>query len=473
MNEITRRGNPFFLATVFCLLFFAAGQLQAASLPDLVPLVKKLKPVVVNISTTQTAASSEEKEMPEGLRNSPFEEFFRHFLDKIPKESFKSRSLGSGVLIDAKGFILTNNHVVADADKIMVRLFDEREFPAKVVGRDSKTDLALIQIEAGGDLPVAKLGDSEKAEVGSWVVAIGNPFGLDATVTAGIISARGRMIGSGPYDNFLQTDAAINPGNSGGPLFNLDGEVIGINTAIFSRSGGSMGIGFAIPINMAKPVVEQLKKDGRVTRGWLGVRIQTVTAELAKALGLDHKKGALVASVEPDSPALKAGVMSGDVIVQFNGHDVQHMKELPAIVAQTEVGKVVPMKVIRNGKIKTIRVVVAVLEEGEKKEVRGFHRNEMTSIGMTVQPLTAEMMERLNVPDGTQGVIVTEVDKKGVAGESEVRPGDVIIEINRRPVKSLSDYKQLTKIIKPGSNVLILLLRGGDPHFLAIQIPHK
>jgi serine protease Do len=480
MNKMTQHiyRFGFVLFTAFCLLFLLPGVSQAASLPDLVPLIKKLKPVVVNISTTQNAPSRDGGEMPEGLRNSPFEEFFRQFLDRMPKEDFKSRSLGSGVLIDSKGYIITNNHVVADADKITVRLFDEREFSAKVVGRDEKTDLALIRIEADGDLPQAKLGNSDKTEVGSWVVAIGNPFGLEATVTAGIISAKGRMIGNGPYDNFLQTDAAINPGNSGGPLFNLDGEVIGINTAIISRSGGSMGIGFASPINMAKLIIKQLKESGRVTRGWLGVRIQTVTPELAKALGMKHKQGALVASVEPDSPAHKAGVLAGDVIVQFNGLDVHRMKELPAVVAQIPVGKSVPMKVFRDGRLKTIRVVVAELHEeassgAEKAKKRVTDHGKVNSMDMTVQALNMEMKGQLNVPKGTSGVLVTEVKKGGLAGESGIHPGDVIVEIDRKPVKSLSDFKKTTKKLNPGRNLLILLLRGGDPHFMAILIPQK
>ncbi|MBF0446883.1 MAG: DegQ family serine endoprotease [Magnetococcales bacterium] len=462
---------------LFSLSLFSPTSTQAASFPDLVPLVKKLKPVVVNISTSQNLVSDNENELPNGLRNSPFEEFFRQFLDNMPKESLQSRSLGSGVLIDAKGYIVTNNHVVADADEITVRLFDEREFSAKVVGRDSKTDLALIRIEADESLPAANLGDSSKAEVGSWVVAIGNPFGLDATVTAGIISAKGRMIGSGPYDNYIQTDAAINPGNSGGPLFNLDGEVIGINTAIFSRSGGSMGIGFAIPVNMAKPVISQLKESGRVTRGWLGVRIQTVTPELAKALGMPEKQGALVASVESDSPALKAGVKAGDVILRFNGQDVHRMKELPAIVARTPVGESVPMEIFRNGRNQTIRVVIAEMEEEEEAPVHGKaapnRRDVVSALGLTVQPINPGLSEQLSLPEGTQGVVVAEVDKNSVSAHSEIQTRDVIVEIDRKPIRSLSDFSEATKDQTPGRNLLILLLRGGDPHFLAIQIPRK
>ncbi|MBF0357773.1 MAG: DegQ family serine endoprotease [Magnetococcales bacterium] len=479
MNKTAKKilvNNCSVFVAVFTLLILFPLGLHATTFPELVPLIKKLKPVVVNISITQTASNKKSRELLGGLRNSPFEEFFRQFLDKIPEESFTSRSLGSGVLIDSKGYIVTNNHVVSDADEIMVRLFDEREFSAKVVGRDKKTDLALIQIDADGGLPVAKLGDSDSAEVGSWVVAIGNPFGLEATVTAGIISATGRMIGNGPYDDFLQTDAAINPGNSGGPLFNLDGEVIGINTAIMSRSGGSMGIGFAIPINMARSVIKQLKENGKVTRGWLGVRIQTVTPELAAALGMKQKHGALVASVEPDSPAEKSGILAGDVIVRFDGRKVHRMKELPGVVAKVPVGKSVPMQIFRDGQLKTIRVVVAVLDDTESGGGRTSNKpreNKLSAIGLTVQPLLPAMLEQLNVPKKTKGVVVSDVDKGGIGAESGIRPGDVIIEIDRKAVRSMSDFNSATKKLKPGSTLLILLLRGGDPHFMAVQIPNK
>ncbi|MBF0381361.1 MAG: DegQ family serine endoprotease [Magnetococcales bacterium] len=473
-RHFSRRFAAVFVAAL-SLIFLTSLPSSAASLPDLVPLVKRLKPVVVNISTKQKIPAKHGKgeDMLDGLKNSPFEKFFRQFLENMPKENFSSRSLGSGVLIDAKGYIVTNDHVVADANEIMVRLFDEREFSAKVVGRDKKTDLALIQIDAEEDLPIAKFGDSDKAEVGSWVVAIGNPFGLEATVTAGIISATGRMIGNGPYDNFLQTDAAINPGNSGGPLFNLDGEVVGINTAIMSRTGGSMGIGFAIPINMAKSVIQQLKESGRVTRGWLGVRIQTVTPQLAKALGMKRKYGALVASVEPDSPAEKSGVLAGDVIIRFDGRDVRRMKELPAVVAKIPVGRSVPMEVFRNGKRKTIMVVVAELKDPAKKIESKKTRDKVATLGMTVQPLTPSLIDQLNVPDTSSGVVVSEVNKEGIAYEAGIRPGDVIVQIDRKPMLNLDDFEKATTDRDPGSSLLLYLLRRGDPHFMAIQIPRK
>ncbi|MBF0191072.1 MAG: DegQ family serine endoprotease [Magnetococcales bacterium] len=467
---------------VLCLaVAFPAG---AANLPDLVPLVKKLQPVVVNISSSQNAkpASRQDKAMPMPHLpkggESQLDEFFRRFFEQGPdQQPFPSRSLGSGVIIDESGYILTNHHVVDEADEIQVRLSDEREFTATVVGRDAKSDLALIRIKTDGKLPVADLGDSEKAEVGSWVVAIGNPFGLEASVTVGIISARGRSIGNGPYDNFLQTDAAINPGNSGGPLFNLQGEVIGINTAIFSRSGGNMGIGFAIPINMAKSIVAQLRSSGKVTRGWLGVRIQTVTKELAEALGLGAQRGALVASVEPKSPAELAGVVAGDVIVRFDGHEVGRMKELPAVVAETPVNKKVTMEVIRNGAAKTLNVVVATMrdEDGEASEESGQAESstDRNVMGVSVQPLSAELRARLELPAEANGVVVAAVENGSPAEYAGVRAGDLIQEVNRKPVKTVHDFRAMAAKLEPGQTLLVLVQRGGEPLFMAIQLPAK
>ncbi|MBF0583995.1 MAG: DegQ family serine endoprotease [Magnetococcales bacterium] len=465
--------------TRFCLgLWLLVGSLflvlppgaEAASLPDLVPLVKKLKPVVVNISTTHNPHLQKGGQgMPEGFGGRPLDELFRRFFDQLPQESLKSRSLGSGVIIDSAGYILTNNHVVADADDILVRLPDDREFAAKVVGKDSKTDLALIRIEGAGTLPAAQMGDSDKAEVGSWVIAIGNPFGLETTVTAGIISAKGRIIGSGPYDNFLQTDAAINPGNSGGPLFNLDGDVIGINTAIFSRSGGNMGIGFAIPVNMAKAVLEQLKSTGRVTRGWLGVRIQAVTHELAKALGLSKRQGALVASVEAGSPAQKAGIIAGDVVVRFNGHEIAHMNELPAIVAETSIGKTVQVDVIRAGKSLTLDVVVAELKE-KAGEVAAADKGDASSFGVSVRTLTPELREQLDLDESVRGVVVSAVEGGSNAAAAGVQVKDVIAEINRKPVRDIADFRRALQNAKADDALLILLFRAGEPLYLAVQM---
>ena len=471
-----KRQRPLLWLFLGLVWLFSAGAAEAAAgLPDLVGLVKKLKPVVVNISTTQNHTKGVHgggKMSPDAFKNSPFDEFFRRFMEQIPQESQKSRSLGSGVIIDPDGYILTNHHVVSDADEIQVRLSDEREFSARVVGSDAKTDLALIRIDKAGVLPVAALGNSDTAEVGSWVVAIGNPFGLDATVTAGIISARGRVIGNGPYDNFLQTDAAINPGNSGGPLFNLDGEVVGINTAIFSRSGGSMGIGFAIPVNMAKTVMVQLKDNGRVTRGWLGVRIQTVTQELADALGLKKRQGALVASVEPDSPAAAAGVQAGDVIIEFDGQEVDRMKSLPAIVAETPVKKRVKMVVVRDGRPKTLDVTVAELAD-KPEEQAAAEKDNTSALGMSLHPLTEQLRERLELDDKAHGVVVAKVDPDGIAAEAGIRTGDLIAEINRKPIRDVAAFRKATDGLKPGKTLLILLIRGGDPVYMALGIPKE
>ncbi|MEO5354650.1 MAG: DegQ family serine endoprotease [Magnetococcus sp. XQGC-1] len=449
--------------------FLLTGGVQAAALPDLVPLVKRLKPVVVNISTTHNPTPKKGgKIMPDGFGNRPLDELFRRFFDQMPQDSQKSHALGSGVIIDSAGYILTNNHVVADADDIQVRLPDEREFAAKVVGKDSKTDLALIRIEGAGSLPVAKMGDSDQAEVGSWVIAIGNPFGLETTVTAGIISAKGRIIGSGPYDNFLQTDAAINPGNSGGPLFNLEGEVIGINTAIFSRSGGNMGIGFAIPVNMAKSVLEQLKSHGRVTRAWLGVRIQSVTHELAKALGLEKRQGALVASVEAGSPAQTAGVHAGDVVIRFNGHEVGQMNELPSIVAETPVGKKVRVDLIRDGKPLSLEVVVAEMKE--KATAQASDKGDASSFGANVRALTPELREQLELEETVRGVVVMGVEPGSSAAAAGLQPRDVIAEINRKPVRDVNDFRRALAGAKAGDALLLLLFRGGEPLYLAVPM---
>ncbi len=465
----TEHSSGFLLLIGCLLLLLSTGAEAAVTLPDLVPLVKRLKPVVVNISTTHNpSAQKTGKIAPEGFAGRPLDELFRRFFDQIPQDSQKSRSLGSGVIIDAAGYILTNNHVVADADDILVRLQDEREFAAKVVGKDSKTDLALIRIEGAGTLPVAQMGDSDQAEVGSWVIAIGNPFGLEATVTSGIISAKGRIIGSGPYDNFLQTDAAINPGNSGGPLFNLDGAVIGINTAIYSRSGGNMGIGFAIPVNMAKSVLEQLKNHGHVTRGWLGVRIQSVTHELARALGLDKRHGALVASVETGSPAQTAGIQAGDVVVRFDGHEVGQMNELPTIVAETPIGKRVRVDLIREGKTLSLDVVVAEMKE--KATETTADKGDASSFGASVRALTPDLREQLELDESVRGVVVTGVEPGSSAATAGLQVKDVISEINRKPVRDVADFRRALQGAKSGDALLILLFRGGEPLYLAVQM---
>ena len=441
----------------------------SAGLPDFVNLAKKVKPLVVNISTTQVSegrGSPQEFGSPfGGGEEDPFNDFWRRFFgNPQPRGPQRQRSLGSGFIIDGDGSILTNNHVVENASKIVVKLSNDQEYEAKVIGRDQKTDIAIIKINATTSLPVAGLGDSDQLEVGEWVVAIGNPFGLDSTVTSGIVSAKGRHIGQGPYDNFIQTDASINPGNSGGPLINLRGEVIGINTAIFSRTGGNMGIGFAIPINLVKELLPQLRGKGKVTRGYLGVLIQKVTPEIGESLGMEKSYGALVANVSKDGPADKAGVKVGDVIVEFDGKEVKDSGDLPIIVARTPVDKKVRMKVLRDkkeialsvavGELKEEEVVAAVPEKGE--------------LGLTVQRLTPQMAEGLGL-EKSEGVVITSVEAGSAGDEAGIRRGDIILEVDRKAVRNVDEYKKAVAGSRKGRGVLFLVRRGDSTIFLALK----
>jgi serine protease Do len=439
----------------------------SGQLPDFVSLAKKMRPIVVNISTTQISDVRGQQEFgsPFGEED-PFNDFWKRFFGgPLPRGRQRQQSLGSGFIIDADGSILTNNHVVENAQKIVVKLLgDEQEYEAKVVGRDSKTDIAVIKINTKTNLPTANFGDSDKLEVGEWVVAIGNPFGLDSTVTSGIVSAKGRHIGQGPYDNFIQTDASINPGNSGGPLINLRGEVIGINTAIFSRTGGNMGIGFAIPVNLAKELLPQLRGKGKVTRGYLGVLIQKVTPEIAESLGMEHGYGALVANVSKDGPAEKAGVKVGDVIVEFDGKEVKDSGDLPIIVARTPVDKKVRMKVLRDKK--EVMLGVAVGELKEEEVVASVP--EKGELGMTVQKVTPQMAESLGL-EKPEGVVVTDVESGSAADEAGIRRGDVIVQIDRKPVRSVDEYKKSIAGIRKGKGVLFLVKRGDSTLFLALK----
>jgi len=436
------------------------------ALPDFVALAKRMKPVVVNISTTQVSESRGQQEFGSPFGDDdPFNDFWRRFFGgPMPRGPQRQRSLGSGFIIDAEGFILTNNHVVENAQKIVVKLSDDQEYEAKVVGRDAKTDIAIIKINAKAALTAASLGDSDHLDVGEWVVAIGNPFGLDSTVTSGIVSAKGRHIGQGPYDNFIQTDASINPGNSGGPLINLRGEVIGINTAIFSRTGGNMGIGFAIPINLAKEVLPQLRGKGKVTRGYLGVLIQKVTPEIAESLGMDHGYGALVANVSKDGPADKAGVKVGDVIVEFDGKEVKDSGDLPIIVARTAVDKKIRMKVLRDKKEVMLNVAVGELKDEEVVA----SAPEKGELGMTVQRLTPQLAENLGL-DKTDGVVVTAVEPGSAADEAGIRRGDVIVEVDRKPVRGVEEYRKAIADSRKGRGVLFLVRRGESTLFLALK----
>jgi serine protease Do len=426
-------------------------------------LAEKLKPAVVNISTTVVVKGQPffgGRPSPFGGQD-PFREFWEKFFGGQMPQERETRSLGSGFIINKEGYIVTNNHVVENAKEIIVTLHNEKDYKAEVIGKDKKTDLALIKIEAEGDLPVAPLGDSEKLGVGEWVLAIGNPFGLAETVTAGIVSAKGRVIGAGPYDDFIQTDASINPGNSGGPLFNFWGEVVGINTAIIAAG---QGIGFAIPINMAKELLPQLKEKGRVTRGWLGVGIQAVTSQLAESFGLEEKKGALVAQVFKDGPAEKAGIKQGDVILEFDEKEISEFGDLSRIVASTPVGKAVAIKVFRNGQVIPLQATVAEMEEPTEIAKAPSRK----PLGLTVQNITPEIARSLGLEVAT-GVVVTGIEPGSSAAKAGIRRGDVIQEVNRKSIKDAQEFGQVIKTAKDEENLLFLIRREGNNLFVVVR----
>ena len=436
----------------------------ARMVPAWVEIARAVKPAVVNITAKVTAEHA--GRMPRGMPDE-FREFFRRF--GPPQERHPMTGRGSGFIINSQGYILTNNHVVDEASEVQVTLSDGREFTAKVVGKDPKTDIALIKIDDGGQLPVIPLGDSSALEVGEPVMAIGNPFGLEQTVTTGIVSATGRVIGGGPYDDFIQTDASINPGNSGGPLVSANGEAIGINSAIFSRTGGSVGIGFAVPINMAKFVVPQLAEHGRVVRGWLGVTIQPLTADLAKTFGLSRLDGALVSSVKDDSPAAKAGVKAGDVVVEFDGHKIGRTSDLSRIVAATPVGKTVTMRVLRDGKPVTLSPRISRLEDKEAvAEAESDGAGEHGKLGLAVEPLTPDIARELRTTQ-TRGLVVREVQEGSAADEAGIRPGDVITEIDRQPVRSVEDLRRAFDKRTAGKPTLLLVHREGAAIYLTLK----
>jgi serine protease Do len=439
-----------------------------------VEIAKKQNPAVVNVSSKMKAKPVTRQQFrpppPQGKGgpNDPFKDFYDRFFGQRPEQRPRGGT-GSGFIIDDQGHILTNYHVVEGAEEITVTLEDDKEYTAELIGSDSKTDIALIKIsrENGGKrpFPFLKLGDSEKLEVGEWVMAIGNPFGLSHTVTVGVVSALSRNIGAGPYDEFIQTDASINPGNSGGPLMNIKGDVIGINTAIISgNSGGNVGIGFAIPINLVKVILKDLKEKGSVTRGWLGVMIQKITPDLAKSFGLKDSKGALVGDVIPDGPAFKAGIKRGDVIVNFDKQPVDEMEALPKIVAKTTPGKAVKVEVVRDGNSKVFDITIEVL-----KDTTVAAAAKSDPVGLQVQDITPELMKSLKL-DTKNGVLVSDVTAGGAAGEAGVRRGDVITEINRSPINNVGDYNRVTSSADKGSTVLFLVRRGGTTIYVAVKI---
>jgi serine protease Do len=419
---------------------------------------------VVNIQVSKKVSNAEFpnfRDNPFGDRN-PFGEFFGPFGGNPPER--KQQGVGTGCIISREGYILTNNHVVEGADQIKVKLADGKEIDGRIIGRDPKTDLALVKIDGASDLKPLKLGDSDALKVGNWVVAVGSPFGLEQTVTAGIVSAKGRVIGSGPYDNFIQTDASINPGNSGGPLINMQAEVVGINTAIMASG---QGIGFAIPINMAKDIAPQLEKKGHVTRGLLGVGIQDLTPELAKSFGLKETQGALVANVVSGGPAEKAGIASGDVIVMFNSQPVSGAKDLSRIVAATPVGENVTVRVMRNGKTLDIQAKVGEMEE-EGTTAAAADASHKT-LGVSVQNLTPQIAAELGLKKNI-GVVVTGVEPGSAAAEARVQTGDVIQEINRKPVKNVMEFMQKIDHAKAGETLLLLIQREQNSLFVAITL---
>jgi serine protease Do len=440
------------------------GKMPPATPGSFSQLVKEARQSVVNISAMKIIKGGRAFRFPFS-EDDPFHDWFEKFFkDQIPKEH-RQRSLGSGFIIDKDGFILTNNHVVEKTDEIKVRLANGKEYDAKIIGRDSKTDLALIRIKTDKPLIPLPLGDSEKLEVGEWVVAIGNPFGLDHTVTAGIVSAKYRQLGAGAYDNFIQTDASINPGNSGGPLLNTRGEVVGINSAIYSRSGGSIGIGFAIPVNMAKDLLPQLKK-GKVVRGWLGVMIQKITPELKDKLNLKENRGALVADVTSSGPADKAGIERGDVIISFDGKEIIEMNELPYLVASTPVGKVVKMEVIRQGRKKSLEVKMGKLKE---EQVEEEPVEEESSLGMTVDEITPELARQFSLSE-ERGLVVVQVENNSPAGEAGIRRGDIILEIDQKPIRDIDEYIKKIRPYKKGDTILFLVKRRQATLYLTLKV---
>jgi serine protease Do len=448
-------------------------------------LAARLLPGVVNISSSQTVTASSDSpdggsgagpEMPQFPPGSPFEKLFRDFMNRhhpggeSPDEpARKMQSLGSGYIIDPAGIIVTNNHVIEGADEITVRLQDGTEMKAKLLGTDTRTDIAVLQVHPAQPLPSVAFGDSDHSRVGDWVLAIGNPFGLGGTVTAGIVSARGRDINQGPYDDFIQTDAPINRGNSGGPLFNMGGEVIGMNTAIYSPSGGSIGIGFSIPSNLVKTVVSQLRRYGHARRGWLGVKIQEVTPDIAESLGLKQPDGALVAGVEDGGPAQKAHIQNGDVILKFDGQDIKEMKTLPRIVAETDINKQVPVEVWRDGKPQTVTVSVGELPETQEASATVPEKPAeaqplaLSGLGLALAPITADAREKFGLGPDQKGVLVTSVEGGTTAADNGLKAGDVIVEVSQEDVSTPQDVqRRVERARQDGKANVLVLVQNSD-----------
>ncbi len=463
----------------------AEGFIPNGASPSFADLAEKLLPSVVNISSTQKMEKPEDfPEMPHFPPGSPFEDFFEEFMDRQGQgfQSLPQASLGSGFIINAeKGYIVTNNHVVKDADEVRVTFHNDVTVEAEVLGRDEKIDLAVLQVKTEEKLVAVDFGNSDVLRVGDWILAIGNPFGLGGTVTAGIISAQQRNINAGPYDDFIQTDASINRGNSGGPMFNLKGDVIGINTAIFSPSGGSVGIGFAVPANLAEPAIQQLIEFGHTRRGWLGVRIQSVTEEIAESLGLEESAGALVASVTPEGPAEKAGFEPGDVILKFDGKKIDEMRNLPRVVAETPIGKEVKVRYWRDGEEGKTSVTVGelekaeeegLLETGPRSDAKKSGGVEIESVGLTLNSISSDDRDENDIPDDIDGVLITDIEPLSEAAEKGLMPGDVVVELNQKAVTNPQKASDIIEKAKKGgrSSVLLLVNRGGDVRFVALRL---
>ncbi len=464
-----------YVLTFFTAVFLCAGIAQARDLPDFTKLVENNAAAVVNISTTFKAP---ENQLPPGMNlpqipeDSPFHDFFRKFFEDQPRgqQPYEdSSSLGSGFIISKDGYVITNNHVVKDAKEVVVRLADRREYVAEIIGTDARSDLAVLKID-GEDLPTVKLGDSSKLKVGEWVLAIGSPFGFDHSVTAGIVSAKGRSLPKENYVPFIQTDVAINPGNSGGPLFNLDGEVVGVNSQIYSRTGGFMGLSFAAPINVVESVYKQLRETGRVSRGWLGVLIQDVTRELAESFGMQHPHGALVSRVLPESPAADAGIQVGDIIVRYDGVSVSTSSDLPPMVGSTQVGSSVEVEIIRDGNAETIEMEIEELPEDDQT-LAG--RPDMDAaepanrLDIQVKDLTAQQREQLDLPEN--GVVVEEVGE-GPGRQAGIQPGDILLMLNNTKVRDAEHFAELIDELPANKSVPVLVQRQGGPMFLALKI---
>ena len=454
------------------LILLAASQIASASLPDFATIVEETSPAVVKIIAQAKAPSPAAREQLEELEQSP-DALLRFFQDREPQAP-RGGGTGSGFIISKEGYIVTNHHVVAQADEVIVRLSDRREFDATVIGTDQRSDLALLQVDAN-DLPFLQLGKSSELKVGEWVLAIGSPFGLDYSVTAGIVSAKGRSLPTERGENyvpFIQTDVAINPGNSGGPLFNLQGEVVGVNSQIFTRSGGSIGLSFAIPAKVVKNIIEQLEVNGEVVRGWLGVSIQNVDRTLAESFDLDRPRGALVAQVGKDSPAERAGIESGDIIVEVDGEQIEVSADLPHVIGLIAPGSKVPVSVIREGKERSVRVEIGALEANEVARVvaSASEPGTLQALGMVVR----ELQDTDENPSGLRGgVLVTKVEDESAADESGVRAGDILTRFGRTPISRLADMESAIEQIKPGDSVSLRLIRQGSPQFIGIKVPEN